>query len=241
MKSTAINGFVNIFILMFLISGCDKNEELILEVKNSGNVKVVLYAGDKTNPVKGTYIKLCESKTRGPVNAPVIAEQITDKNGEAVFNNIEQGNYWLYNPKLKLSEGVDVNQNSIYYLFKTTQVLADETLIDTINIKEHIGTITLRLFGKNDSLYTNANVYMLLYNSAYYHYYDLLKDEESLIIYACDKQTTDEDGCVTYNAPTGRYSFGIVNKNDSTDISLGHTEVIYIKDTEQYSEIHLDF
>ncbi len=239
MKSIAINRFVYIFILIFILTGCDKNkDELMMEVKNTGDVKVVLYAGGKINPVEGAYIKLYEADLFGTV----VADQITDKNGEALFKNIEQGNYLLYSPQLKLSEGVDVNQDSTYFLYKTTQVLSDETLIDTIDIKEHTGTITLRLFGENDSLYTNANVYMLRYNNAlYYQYHALLKNEEDLNIYACDKQTTDEDGCVTYKAPTGSYFFCIVNKKDSTDINLAHSEVIYVKDCEQYSEIHLNF
>jgi len=240
MKNTVFIVFITFLSLVFLITGCDKSkDELILQIKNSGDIKVAFYAGEKNNPVVGAPISLCEDYF-----SPVITEQITDKNGEVFFQNIEQGTYMLYSPRLKLAEGPDVNQDSTYFFVKSTQVLSGETYMDTVNIKDHTGTIMLQVFDENDSLYTNANVYMLRYNTDLYSRYrhTLLKDKEGLNTYASDKMITREDGFVTYeDVPTGFYFFGIVNKNDSTDISLGHLVFLFDKDTEAFNKIYVDF
>jgi redox-regulated HSP33 family molecular chaperone len=244
MKNTVFIVFITFLSLVFLITGCDKSkDELILQIKNSGDIKVVFYAGEKNNPVVGAPITLYELNLFGPV----VADQITDKNGEAFFQNIEQGKYMLYSPQLKLAEGPDVNQDSTYYFVKSTQVLSGETYMDTVNIKDHTGTIMLQVFDENDSLYTNANVYMLRYNTELYYSryrHTLLKDKEGLNTYASDKMITGEDGFVTYeDVPTGSYFFGIVNKNDSTNISIGsdHRAVIFVKDAEAFNKIYVDF
>lgn len=192
------------------VSGC-----ATLNVKtNTGKIKIIKNDEDTNKPIQGVTFQLTKD------DGTVIANSTTNKNGEATFPNLYQGNYILK----------EIATNDNYILSEaefTVNVEFNKTTSQTITNEHKKGDLTVYKVDKDNNKIALGGVT-----------FDLFSEEFGKII---GTYTTDENGEIhVKDLRTGNYKW--IEKETNKWYNLGEdtaTEVVWDKDTANVIENEL--
>lgn len=217
-------------LLGILLWSCSDETDFTVTLKESGTLKIELT--QNAVPVVGTMVYLIpEMNVYNKANSIsyidyAIDYKETDANGLVDFGEVNVGNYLIITEGVAIG-GLDYNPTRI------VQVISGAEKEYSIEALDYIGNITLTVLAYDEyyDMVPTSGIKVAIIPEQ-----DVIYPYEDAIEFAFAEKTTNSDGIVTFELPSGYYYDAIVYITDTygdiTDIDV--FSITYLETDEEY-------
>jgi len=223
------NLLLTLLVAIFLWS-CSDDSDMTVILKEAGKLKVEFTQNGA--PLIGTMVYLIPEMNGGEDKGNSYIEYAidfkeTDEDGIVDFGEVNVGNYYV------ITEGVVVGSMT-YNPVRIVQVVSDTKKEYTVEVLDYKGTITLTVFTYDEyyELVPTSGIKVAILPQE-----DVIYPYEDAIDFAFAEKTTNSDGIVTFELPSGYYYDAIIYTTDSYGVieDIDNYSITYLETGYEYS------